>query len=235
MVIRFQPSWTVVREALKIGLPSGLHYLILSFSFAVVLKIVAMGYGAEPISAAGIGWRLMHLTVVPVIGFGTAISTLVGQNLGAARPQRAVRATNYGLLAGLTCVGVTGTTVAAFPEPIVGFFIESPQVIGLARDFLRIVLANNLLLSMIITLNCTFAGAGDNMPSMIGAIVRSSMMISIAWTFSQLSGFGLNAIWLSMPVASFANLLVLARFYRKGRWKTRMERRETEYQTGSSE
>jgi putative MATE family efflux protein len=226
IVTRFRPCWPTIWEALRIGIPAGLQYLALTFSFMILLRIVAISFGTEPISAAGIAWRLMHLAIVPVIGIGISVSTLVGQNLGADKPRRAVRANRIGVLWSVLCVGALGSLFAAFPELFMGIFIESQQVIELGRDFLRILLVNNILLGVIFTFNSTFSGAGDNVPSMIGAVVRGSLLISLSWLLSTHTNLGLNAIWLCFPVASCVNLVVMIGFYRRGMWKTQMVRNE---------
>ncbi len=224
----FKPDWPLIKEVFKIGAPSGAQFMLLSFSFMVIIWIVA-DKGAGPVAAAGIGWRLMHMSLAPVIGIGTAVATLVGQNLGVEKVSRASSSVKKGILASVLCAGVISVTFAAFPDFFIGFFSDSREVVALGREVMRAMAFNGVVLGVVIVLNSAFGGAGDNVPSMIGASVRSFFSVGLAFLLPAVTPFGLTAVWASIPIASFANMLILLRIYRKGSWKTRMKKREEAY------
>lgn len=225
IITKFSPDWPVIWEVLRIGIPAGLQFLFLSLSFMVLIWIVS-DYGAAAIAAAGIGWRLMHMSIIPVIGIGTAVATLVGQNLGAERPDRATRATQLGITAACFCAAVIALSFASFPDFFMKIFSESNDVLLLGRDILRVLAVNEILMGVAITLNNTFSGAGDNTPPMIGAIVRSFFAVSLAFLLPRITPYGLVAIWSSIPISTLINLFILVYIYRRGNWKTRMKKLE---------
>jgi putative MATE family efflux protein len=224
----FKPDWSLIKEVFKIGAPSGAQFMLLSFSFMVLIWIVA-DKGAGPVAAAGIGWRLLHISLVPVIGIGTAVATLVGQNLGVEKVTRATSSVKKGVLASVLCAGVISVMFASFPDFLIGFFSTSSEVISHGRTVMRAMAFNGVALGVVIVLNSAFGGAGDNVPSMIGASVRSVFSVGLAFLLPAVTPFGLSAVWASIPIASFANMLILLYIYRKGAWKTRMKRREEKY------
>jgi len=230
----FKPDWQLIKEVFKIGAPSGAQFMLLSFSFMVIVWIVA-DKGAGPVAAAGIGWRLMHMSLAPVIGVGTAVATLVGQNLGVDKVSRATSSVKKGVMASVICAGAIAVTFAAFPDFFIGFFSDSSEVVAHGRQVMRAMAFNGVVLGVVIVLNSAFGGAGDNVPSMIGASVRSFFSVGLAFLLPAVTPFGLSAVWASIPIASFANMLIMLHMYRKGSWKTRMKEREAKYcATGSA-
>jgi Na+-driven multidrug efflux pump len=118
---------------------------------------------------------------------------------------------------------------ASVPDFLIGFFSTSSEVISHGRTVMRAMAFNGVALGVVIVLNSAFGGAGDNVPSMIGASVRSVFSVGLAFLLPAVTPFGLSAVWASIPIASFANMLILLYIYRKGAWKTRMKRREEKY------
>jgi putative MATE family efflux protein len=225
IVLKFKPDWQCISEIFKIGVPAGIQLAFLSFSVVLIMKAVSE-YGMGPVAAIGTSWKLLQFATIPVMGLGAAVSTLVGQNLGAGKPERAMRANSYGIAAGIVIAAIPAAILAAFPDFFMGFFTKSPDVIATSRDILRILSAHQVLVGMIMIYNSTFAGAGDNTPPMISSILRAFIMVGLAYTLPHLTRYGLFSIWFCMPASSIAGVLLLIYIYRLGHWKTRMKRRQ---------
>ncbi|HOO56513.1 MAG TPA: MATE family efflux transporter [bacterium] len=227
IITRFKPDWPLINQLVRIGLPAGLQFLFLSLSFMIIIILVA-AYGEAPVTAAGTAWRLIHLSTIPVIGIAAAVATLVGQNLGAGKPERADSACKIGIAGACFCASIIAVTFAALPDFFMKIFVNSDEVVALGRTILRILAFNEVLLGLNIVFNNAFSGAGDNMPPMFGAIVRSVIQIIVAFSLLNVPSVGMNGIWISIPVSTLFNTMFLGLIYRKGHWKTRMLRREEE-------
>ncbi|MFA6449152.1 MAG: MATE family efflux transporter [bacterium] len=223
--IKYRPDWRNISEMLKIGIPAGIQLAFLSFSVMLIMKAVS-AYGMGPVAALGTSWKLLQFATIPVMGLGAAVATLVGQNLGAGKPERAMRATSLGITAGIIIAALPAAVLAAFPDFFMGFFTKSKDVISVSHDILRVLSAHQLFVGTIMIYNSAFAGAGDNTPPMISAMLRAVIMVGLAYSLPPLTGYGLFSIWFCMPASSVAGTILLAYFYRLGHWKTRMQKRQ---------
>ncbi len=220
--LRFKPDWRNIAETLKIGVPAGIQFAFISFSVMLVMKAVAW-YGMKPVAALGTSWRLLQFATVPVMGLGAAVSTLVGQNLGAGKIERAKEAHKYGVISGAAVAAGPALLIAIFPDFFMSFFTKSPEIIVYCRLILRVLATNQVLIGINIMFNSTFSGAGDNTMPMIAAGLRAVVLVGLAYTLPKLAGMGLLGVWVSMPVGSVISLAMLYHLYRKGRWQTHMK------------
>jgi Na+-driven multidrug efflux pump len=189
-------------QIFRIALPSTVQMTLRSFSRATLLGVVAV--------------------FVPGFGLGNAAATLVGQNLGAGKPDRAARsawliaACNVALM--LACAAV----IVPFAEPIVTAFNDTPEVVDLGAEALRIFAIGYVFSALGSVLARGLDGAGNTVPAMvINLLTLWGLQIPLAWILSQILGWGTTGLWAGISVANVANGFIFAFWFGRGRWKQR--------------
>ncbi len=207
-------AWTVVR----IGFPPAISGVIFSVVYIFINRIVA-DFGTAPIAALMIGHRMESLSYLTSFGISMAASTLVGQNLGAIKPDRAARSAWTA-----TGISVAITTFMAlifllFPRQLSMFFIDDEQVVAVAIDYLRIIALSQMFMGAHIVLEGAFAGAGNTVPPMAVSIPGSIARLPVAYYLCYIVGLGVNGVWWALTITTWAKALVLLYWFARGRWK----------------
>ena len=205
----------------RISLPSTVQMTLRSFSRATLLGIVAL-YGTYTVAAYGVAARIFMTVFVPGFGLGNAAATLVGQNLGAGKPDRAARSAwliaGYNLALMLACVAV----IVPLAEPLVAVFDDTPQVVALGAQALRIFAIGYLGSAVGAVMARALNGAGDTAPAMfINLGTLWGVQIPLAWLLSQVAGWGTTGLWVGVSIANVANGLIFAGWFLRGKWKER--------------
>lgn len=190
-------------------------------------------YGTATIAAYAMVNRITSLIMQPAMGIGHALTTVVGQNVGARQMER-VREAFYKGLALTVLIGVLGTAVLIlFDEPIIHFFMQARddlQVIELSLTYLFYVSLSMPLMGIFSVFVGLYQGTGNTKYSMsmeIGRLwfVRLPMILF----FKHLTSWGSTGIWFSM---SFSNLIVCLYgfwiYLRKGWQKTVLDLEDEE-------
>lgn len=213
-------DFSILRRLLRIGVPSTIDFMLFSVVYVVLTRITAV-FGTEAIAALGIGNRIESISYMTSFGFSIAASTLVGQNLGAARPDRAEKA--GWMTAGIISI-FTALVTAAFlllPDRIVGVFIKDPLVIAIGADYLRIVGISQIFMGVEIVLAGGFIGAGDTIPPTLVSGLTSIARIPLAYYLGIRLGMGADAIWWIISLTGIVRGLALPIWFRAGTWKRR--------------
>ncbi|HWQ10396.1 MAG TPA: MATE family efflux transporter, partial [Holophaga sp.] len=151
--------------------------------------------------------------------------TIVGQCLGANRLDRAERTARTTSIIGGTTVSLAMLVAFIFPRPILGLFVDAPEVIALGVPMLRILGIAFSIVSFAVALGCVFSGSGHNMPFLVSSMAgRWGTQVPILLLGSFVLprfGFdpGLIAVWLSFLASDLVESVLLFKAYRKGVWK----------------
>ncbi len=210
----------VIARMIKISIGGIGQFLISTASWIVIMRIVAL-YGAAPIAAYTIALRLIEFAFLPAWGLGNASSTLVGQNLGAGRPDRAEksvwRASRYNAI----FMGVLGLVSVALAPQIVGLFSNEPEVVGYGTSCIRILGIGYPMYAVGMIIIQAMNGAGDTYtPSVLNFICFWVLQIPLAYWLAEPMGFGPNGVFISLIVAESSLTILSVLVFRRGRWKT---------------
>jgi putative MATE family efflux protein len=208
-------------QIFRIALPSTVQMTLRSFSRATLLGIVAV-YGTFAVAAYGVAARVFMTVFVPGFGLGNAAATLVGQNLGAGKPDRAAR--SAWLIAGYNLTFMLACAVIIFPlaEPIIAAFNDTPEVVALGADALRIFAVGYVFSAVGVVMARALDGAGNTVPAMvINLFTLWGLQIPLAWILSQVVDWGTLGLWAGISAANVANGIIYAAWFRRGRWKHR--------------
>lgn len=186
-----------VREMAKIGAPRGGQRGVRQAARLVVVWIVATTGGSAALAAYTVGARVATVAFVPAASVGSAATTVVGQNLGADRADRATRATWLGVGFGVVVIGVLGVGQWLFPEPIARVFVPdiTSEQLELTVVYLQILAISYWALGVIHTIEAGFNGAGRTDISMYATGLQYwAVRIPVAAVLAFPVGMGLGAV-----------------------------------------
>jgi len=202
----------------RVGLPTALTGVTFSMIY-VVLTRTTTRFGTPALAALGIGHRVESWLFMIGVGFGAATAAIVGQNLGAGRPERAERAgwmaTGY-----CTVLGVVACALElGFPSQFASLFTTDLAVIAEAVKYLRIAAISQLAVCAEIVLEGALGGAGDTVPPMLTSTALTASRIPLAaWAANR---WGSSGIWWVISLTAIGRGLAMAGLWRWGRWKRR--------------
>jgi putative MATE family efflux protein len=210
------------RRILDVGVPAGLEQGQLRFAFMLYTRVIAT-LGTTAVAAHGVTLALQGLTFGVGFAISVAASAIVGQSLGAGRPDLAERSTYLAMRYSIGFLAVLAVVFIAFGGPITGIFIsgeDAAAVIDLGSDLLFIFAFAMPALGVSLSISGALRGAGDTRSVLLitaGStwIVRLVPAYLLAITF----GLGVQGAWMAAILdINFRSLLLLIRF-RQGKWK----------------
>ncbi len=182
---------------------------------------ILTGFGSAAVAGNTIGIRIIMFALLPSFGVSNAAATLVGQNLGARRPDRAEAAVWRAGLYNTGCLVTVGLIFLLFAPQLIRLFSSDPEVIPYGVRCLRIVAAGFLFYGYGMVLTQAFNGAGDTRtPTLIYLVCLWLLEIPLAWLLAYPLGFGPTGVFVAVSVAFSALAVVSGLLFRLGRWKT---------------
>jgi putative MATE family efflux protein len=217
--VRFDPS--VLVAMLRLSGSAVFQVLVATTSWIGVVRVVA-SFGSVALASCTIAIRVVIFALLPSWGLSNAAATLVGQNLGAGKPERAEqsvwRAANFNM----AFLAVLGVLFVAFAPAIVSIFTADPSVVPVAISGLRIISAGFPFYAYGYVLTQAFNGAGDTAtPTWINIGCLWLGEIPLAYLLGRSAGMGPAGAFWAVSIAFTAMSLVSAILFRTGRWKAK--------------
>jgi len=216
-----RPDFPLMGQIIRIALPSTVQMILRSSSRLIIVGLVGL-YGTFATAGYGVANRLLLIALIPGFGLGNAAGTLVGQNLGAHKPQRAER--NAWWVSAYTAgyMAIVAAFLFAFAQPLIELFDPTPQVVAFGTGCLRVVAPSVVVGALGVVLARGFDGAGDTTPAMvINLLTLWGIEVPLAYGLAQWLGLGITGVWWGRAIANLANGLLFAFWFRLGRWKRR--------------
>jgi putative MATE family efflux protein len=216
-----RPDWHVLMSLVRVSITGVMQFAIAHSSWIFLVRIIST-FGSGAVAGYTIGIRIFIFAVLPAWGLSGAAATMVGQNLGAKKPERAERAVwltgHYNMIVLL----LVAVVFIAFPEMFVGLFTNDPGVVPFAVDCLRIIAMGNIAYAYGMVMVQAFNGAGDTVtPTVINLIGFWMCEVPLAWVLAYPAGMGLRGVFASIPISeALITLMGLSMFWR-GTWKQR--------------
>ena len=188
----------------------------------VALVRVLSTFGSSVLAGYTIAMRVVMFALLPSWGMANAAATLVGQNLGAGRPDRAEQAVWRAAFYNLLFLGTVGLLFVVFAGPIVALFSSEPAVQQTGALGLRIIAAGFLFYAYGMVVTQAFNGAGDTgTPTLINFICFWLWEIPLAYVLAHLAGMGPQGVFLAITIA-FCSLAVMGvALFKRGKWKAK--------------
>lgn len=199
-----------------------LQMLIGTTSWVGLFKIVAV-FGSSALAGYTIAIRIIIFALMPAWGLSNAGATLVGQNLGAGRPERAERAVRIATRYNMLFLGAVGVLFIVFVRPIVSAFTTDPTVSLHAVNALWIVSLAFPLYAAGMCLEGTFNGAGDTWtPTRLNFFCFWLGQVPLAWLLAIPLDLGPTGVFIAIPISFSALTLWSWILFRAGAWKQKM-------------
>jgi putative MATE family efflux protein len=206
-------------KLLTIGLPTGIEGLLRNLGSFLIMRFIA-SYGVGVVAAYGICTRIVGLISMPIFGLQMGTSVIVGQSLGCSDIDRAEKA-GY-LTAGLSfwILLAAGAVLFVFPANIMSIFTDSAEIINIGIVFLRYFAVAALFMGPAGSLASILFGAGDNTPSMLGALISVwGVQLPLLYVFVNVLGLSVEWVWATYIFAYMVQFSVILYFVKRGRWK----------------
>ena len=216
---RFDPAlmWQMIRLS-----GAGMLQILIGTASWIGLVRVISSFGSAALAGYTIGIRVIIFALLPSWGLSNAAATMVGQALGAQKPDRAERAVWIAARYNLMFLGTVGLLFVLFARGIVSLFSTDPLVDGYAIDCLRIVALGFLFYAYGMVVTSSFNGAGDTWtPTWLNLIVFWLWEIPLAYALAVVMDVGPRGVFVSITIAYSTLAVVSAWLFKKGKWKTR--------------
>ena len=211
----------VLLRLARVSLTGILQFAIAHTSWIGLVRIVSV-FGADALAGYTIAIRIVVFLILPSWGLSNAAATLVGQNLGARKPERAEQAVWRTGFYNMLFLGSVGVFFILFAEPIIRLFTHDPAVVPLGASCLRIISYGNVGYAYGMVMLQAFNGAGDTVtPTIVNFFGFWLLEIPLAYWLAIPLGLRSNGAYFSIVIAEAAIAAASAVLFKRGRWKTR--------------
>jgi putative MATE family efflux protein len=207
----------IFRQSIRIGLPTGIQQTLVAIGGLALLSIVNT-FGTNVLAGYSVASRLDNMAMIPAMSFSQALSTFVGQNIGAKKIERI----RTGLISTVKMSGIvtiaTTLIIVFFGHVLMSLFTNDREVIRLGDQYLTIVSSFYILFTLMFIYNGIMRGAGDTLIPMFFSLISLWLIrIPLAWFLSR--RLGAEGIWWAIPAGWFIGLSLSFGYYKTGRWK----------------
>lgn len=217
-----RPDWKILRTLTRLSATGTLQFLIAHASWLALVRIIAMS-GSHALAGYTIAIRIVIFSVLPSWGLANAAATLVGQNLGAKRPDRAEASVWRTGFYNMIFLGAVSLAFLFMPETLVRIFTQEREVVRFGVACLRIVASGYLVYGYGMVLVQAFNGAGDTVtPTFINLGCYWCLQIPLAWALATQMNWGAHGAFWAVPAAEACLAGVGALLFRRGAWKRRV-------------
>ena len=219
------PDKRITARIIRLGLPSGLTQAIFSMA-AIVVQALTNSFGTSVIACAIVAMRVDGFAMMPNFTFGMAMTTFVGQNVGAGRMDRVREGVKEGVRMGLAVAVILVAGILLFGENLMRMFTATEEVVRLGVHMMRILAVGYIAMAVTQSLSGVMRGAGDTMTPMwisliTTIIIRVPLAYGIAYfTRSEALPNGTpDSIFISLLISWVMGGVLTAIFYRRGKWQ----------------
>jgi putative MATE family efflux protein len=217
------PDKTVIKRILKIGAPAALQNTMIGFSFSMITTITN-GLGQAASAGAGLVGRAIDVCMMIPSSFGNAITSIAAQNIGAGKPERAVKSMWLGIAFSLVFAIPYMLMGTFIPETIIGILASNdPAAIEQGALYLIPFSWDCILVSFVFCMNGFFNGFGKSLFTMAHNLATTFLIrIPIVWFISRIEGVTMFQVGLGTPFASLASLLICLIYFKLRFTKARL-------------
>ena len=209
----------VLWRLIRVSITGILQFAIANTSWIGLVRIVST-FGAAAVAGYTIAIRILIFVILPSWGLSNAAATLVGQNLGAGKPERAEASVWRTGIYNMLFLGSVGVLLILFAEPTVRLFTHDPEVVPLAASSLRILSYGNIGYAYGMIMLQAFNGAGDTItPTWVNLFGFWFLEIPVAYWLAISMNLQSKGVYFSIVIAEGSIALAGILLFRRGRWK----------------
>jgi Na+-driven multidrug efflux pump len=215
--LRLDPA--VMLRLLRVSSSGIVQTLIGTASWLALVRILS-AFGSAVIAGYTIAIRIILFALLPSWGMSNAAATMVGQNLGAKKPERGERAVWIAGFYNMIFLGLVGCVFVIFPGALVDLFTRDGSIAPYAVACLRYVSFGFVFYAYGMVVSQAFNGAGDTFtPTLLNLICFWVWEIPLAYLLSHRAGFGPKGAFLAITTAFSMLAVISVVLFRRGRWK----------------
>ncbi len=210
----------VISRIIRTSLGGIGQMIVAMTSWIFVMRIIAE-FGSQAVAGATIALRIMMFTLMPAWGMSNAVATLVGQNLGAQKPDRAER--SVWITGSWNMVFLIGVSVFyfLFSDSLVSIFTNDAEVISVGGKWLTIVSYSYFVYAWWMVAVQAFNGAGDTAtPTKINLVFFWLIQIPLSYFMAKALGMGHTGVFWAIFISETSVGLFTLWLFKRGRWKT---------------
>ena len=204
-------------QSIRIGLPTGIQHTLVAIGNLALLSIVNK-FGTNVLAAYSVANRIDMMATIPSLSFSQALSTFVGQNIGANKTERVRTGLKTTIKKAGAITVITTVIIVLMGNIMMRMFTSDTDVIRIGNEYLTIVSAFYLLFTMMFIFNGIMRGAGDTIFPMFFSLV-SLWLVRIPLAYYLSARMGESGIWWAIPAGWLIGLILSFFYYRTGRWK----------------
>ncbi len=209
----------IIGKLVRLSLGSIGQNLIGTISWVALVRIISV-FGSEIIAGYTIAIRIVSFVLLPSWGISNAASTLVGQNLGAKKPERAEKAVMVTGFINMILLGIVGLILVLFPVYFINIFIDDITVLTAGAECLRIISIGFVAYGFGMVMVNSFNGAGDTTtPLKINIFAFWLIEIPLAWILALKAGMDQPGVYTAIVIAESLMTLTAWLVFRRGKWK----------------
>jgi len=209
----------IFRDSIRIGLPSGIQQSFVALGMMALYWIVN-DFGTDAIAAYSVAHRLDSFAGMPAMTLGSALSTFVGQNLGANKMSRVKKGMHATWVISIITSLLVFLSMILFKENFMAAFNKDPGVIEIGASYLMIVSGFYVVFSSMFTINGVLRGAGATIIPMFSTLIALWVLrIPLSYYMSQ--SMGTDGIWWGIPIAWAFGFIMSYLYYLSGKWKNK--------------
>jgi putative MATE family efflux protein len=215
-------DFDVMRRVWRLSTTAMFQILVATTSWLGLMRILS-SFGSTAIAGNTIGLRIIMFALLPSWGLGNAAATMVGQGLGAKKPERAERAAWMAAFYNMIFLGIVGLTFVLFAERIVHLFTTDPEVAVYATSCLRIVSYGFVFYAYGMVLTNALNGAGDTWtPTWINLGCFWCWELPLAYVLAHHFRLGPYGVFWASAIAFSTLAFVSAWVFTRGKWKKKV-------------
>jgi putative MATE family efflux protein len=207
----------IARTILAVGIPAGISYGLMFLSMTAVFRFAA-SFSEFALAALGIGQRILQLSSLPVVGISVAVTTLVGQYLGARDLEGAKRVSHQSMIVSCIIMVVFSILFVTQAPFLMNIFTDDVRVIKVGIGLLRILSYYLVGSGLTVIIAGIHRGAGDTMPPMFAGFIKLGLLIGLAFFLTRVVNSGICGVWYALLLSYIIEALTMAMIFLTGRW-----------------
>lgn len=216
-IFQFKFDKILFEKILKLGIPSGLQNALFSIGI-MSLQSLVNGYGSDFMAGFNAANKIDTFAFMPIQSFSNAVTTYVGQNIGAGRMDRVHKGMVSTIIISMIFSVVIGAILLPFGPVIMKLFNPDPVVVEAGMIYLRSVVPYFALLALVFTLSSVIRGAGESVMPMVASIA-SLWFGRVPAAYILAKNFGKEYMFYSYLIGWIFWFAIIVPYYMTGRWK----------------
>lgn len=218
---QLKADFGIIRNLISVSAGGTGQFLIASASWVFLTRILS-DFGPQIVAGYTIAIRVIVFTILPSWGMANAAATLVGQNLGANKPERAETSVWRAAFFNFVFLAVVAVIFFIFSANIISWFNDDPATVATGVNCLRIICFGYLFFAYGMVISQSFNGAGDTLtPTLMNLVCFWALEIPLAYFLAKYLDLGPNGVYISVAFSESMLAVVGILLFRRGKWKTK--------------